>query len=331
MPTGLTVILQKALRERQGFIDPLHQGAFRLFNGFTEGLPAFSLDIYAQTALIHNYSLSAAGIDPAQIIGWLRNDLPWVNCIIMKTREGSTTEQKRGQIVFGSHPADKIIENGIHYAIHLTMNRDASFYMDTRNLRKWARDTLTGKSVLNTFAYTGSLGIAALGGGASHVVQLDKNKNFLNVARQSCELNNFTVPAGNLIAEDFFPAISRLKKSGQRFDCIFLDPPFFASTAKGRVDLEENNLRLINKIRPLINDGGFLVAINNALFVSGSEYISALQSLCADGYLGLEQIIPIPADFTGFSESGSNNLPANPAPFNHSTKIAIMRVRRKLA
>ena len=34
-----------------------------------------------------------------------------------------------------------------------------------------------------------------------------------------------------------------------------------------------HDARLINKVRPLINGGGILIVINNALYVSGQEYI----------------------------------------------------------
>ena len=158
---------------------------------------------------------------------------------------------------------------------------------------------------------------------------MDRNRTFLNVAKTSYTLNGFPIDKQDFLAEDFFPAASRFKRSGQTFDCVFLDPPFFASTSKGTVDLETGSTKLINKIRPLINDGGWLVAINNALFVSGKDYLASLEALCADGYLSLEELIPVPADCTGFPQTRLGNPPVDPAPFNHSTKIAILRVRRK--
>jgi len=95
------------------------------------------------------------------------------------------------------------------------------------------------------------------------------------------------------------------------------------------VDLVSHSQRVINKVRPLIGHGGSLVAINNALFVSGAEYMRRLEQLCADGYLSIEALLPAPPDFTGFPETQVGRLPADPAPFNHSTKIAVLRVRRK--
>ena len=72
-----------------------------------------------------------------------------------------------------------------------------------------------------------------------------------------------------------------------------------------------------------------LVTINNALFVSGAAYMQMLESLCADGYLSVETLIPVPQDFLGYAATEGAALPADPAPFNHSTKIAVLRVRRK--
>jgi 23S rRNA (cytosine1962-C5)-methyltransferase len=181
--------------------------------------------------------------------------------------------------------------------------------------------------VLNTFAYTGSLGVAALAGGASRVVQLDLSRQFLNLAKESCTLNGFPVHRGDFIAADFFPAIGHMKRSGETFDCVLVDPPFFSTTSKGRVDQVNESARLINKVRPLVNDGGTLVAINNALYVSGRDYLQTLESLCRDGYLRIRELVPVPEDMTGYRQVGAPVT--DPHPFNHPTKIAILDVRRK--
>ncbi len=327
----LTSLLEKALTARQALLDPKQQTALRLFNGFYEGYPSLSIDLYAATAIIYNYADvpydGAAAVRTAQ--EFLRASLPRLQSILVKVRRGATPFEKNGQLTYGSQPDRKIREHGVWYAINLTMNRDASLYIDTRNLRKWAIETLRGKSVLNTFAYTGSLGIAALAGGASHVIQLDLNRQFLNQAKTSCTLNGFPIVKKDYLALDFFPAISQLKRENQTFDCIFLDAPFFSTTSKGRVDLQQDSTRLINKLRPLVNDGGWLVAINNALFLSGQDYHAELEALCHDGHLTIEELIPVPEDFTGFPSTRAGNPPVDPSPFNHPTKIAVLRVKHR--
>jgi 23S rRNA (cytosine1962-C5)-methyltransferase len=314
----------------------VHNTAFRLFNGFLEGDPDLAIDVYGRTLLIYNYAGDPAGVEVTAVKAhqawqFLKGELPWLQVALVKTRNAPAPAARRGVLLAGSvEQLDKqICEDGAWYALDLTMHQDASLYLDTRLLRGWLKANLAGKSVLNAFAYTGSLGVAALAGGAQRVVQLDLNRRFLTLARDSYTLNGFPIRDEDFIAGDFFSEVNRLKRRGDLFDCVLLDPPFFSITDKGRVDLAGQSQRLINKVRPLVKHGGCLVTINNALFLSGQEYYAVLQNLCADGYLNIEELIPVPPDFTGYPETVLGAPPADPAPFNHSTKIAVLGVKRK--
>ena len=72
---------------------------------------------------------------------FLQEKLVWLRAGIVKTRNGKTQEEKRGQVFFGETPDTKIKEHGVWYSIDLTMNRDASLYLDTRDLTKMADRT----------------------------------------------------------------------------------------------------------------------------------------------------------------------------------------------
>ncbi len=298
-------LLAQALAARGelfGAASEKHQAALRLFNGFYEGSPDLAIDLYARTLVVHNY---ADAPDEAHktiqtAIEFLRGELPWINAVVVKTRNASDPAARRGILIYGEKPDRRVREHGVWYAVDLLLNRDASLYLDTRDLRLWAINHLKGKTVLNTFAYTGSLGVAAQAGGASRVVHLDRNREFLNVAKTSYTLNGFPIRKADFQSGDFFTQTSRMRRTGETFDCVFVDPPFFSATSKGKVDLVSENLRIINKVRPLAADGGYLVAVNNALFVSGAEYLETLEEVCADGYLAIEALIPAPPDFTGY-------------------------------
>ncbi|MDP1714289.1 MAG: class I SAM-dependent methyltransferase [Anaerolineales bacterium] len=322
-------LLEKAVASRLSLMDSHHESAFRLFNGFTEGYPDLALDIYGRTLVIHNYA-----DDPVQnqtliqeVTVYLQNALNWLHAGILKVRNGQTQSEKKGSLIFGDKPDRKIKEHGVWYAVDLTINRDSSLYLDTRNLRKWIIENLKDKSLLNTFAYTGSFGVAALKSGASRVLQIDLNREFLKIAKDSYTLNGILIQKGDFISRDFFEQVGNMKRENKRFDCVIIDPPFYSTTSKGKVDQMHDSARLINKVRPLINDGGILIAINNALYVSGREYIHTLEELCKDGYLIIKELIPVPEDFTGYNK-GSKPI-TDPNPFNHSTKIAILDVRKK--
>ncbi len=374
---ALETYLERAFEARQKIQDIVSFGedlrCIRLFNGFYEGFPELVVDLYGSTLVLFDYE---GGIPPQpydvtpgkpggenlsllppELGGWggkrlpprdsgdalaVAGDfylerLPWLNCIIHKSRSAPDPARRRGVLAFGHSPTEKIREHGVWYALNLRMHQDASFYLDTRNLRKWLLDNMSGPvpsedegwRVLNTFAYTGSLGVAALAGGAAYVLQTDLKRKFLELARQSGMLNRLDIGKMKLRANDFFSMVAELKRKGELFDCVILDPPFFSSTKRGSVDLVNESKRLINKVRPLVADGGYLVAINNALYFSGKEYLASLEALCADGYLAIETLIPIPEDITGFPDTIVGTPPTDPAPFNHATKIAILQVKRK--
>jgi 23S rRNA (cytosine1962-C5)-methyltransferase len=59
--------------------------------------------------------------------------------------------------------------------------------------------------------------------------------------------------------------------------------------------------------------------------------MQTLEGLCKDGYLKIQELISIPEDFTGYPETRVRMPMTDPAPFNHSTKIAVLTVKRKSA
>lgn len=326
-------LLSFSLAARAGLFEPKHETAFRLFNGFYEGYPNLVVDLYARTLVLHDYAEieeagnGQAGVQAIQV--HLCAQLPWVQAVLLKRHRSSHLTERQGILLYGERVDCRIREHHVRYSIELQMHGETSFYLDTRNLRAWALRTLKDKTVLNTFAYTGSLGVTAVAGGARRVVQLDHNKTYLNVAKASYSLNGFPIHKADFQVGDFWTQINHLKRTEERFDCVFLDPPFFSATSKGTVDLITQSERVINKVRPLINDGGYLVAINNALFVPGTMYLQLLEALCADSYLSIKELIPVPPDCTGYPQTIVSTPPVDPAPFNHPTKIAVLRVRRK--
>jgi len=333
MPYSLASLqpaLAAALSARAALLDPRHETALRVFNGFYEGWPALCADVYGKTLVLHNYAdppaESTALIDSAA--EFYLNALPWLNSVLVKSRHGETDDVKRGILLSGETLDRFVVENGVWYRVDLRLNQDSSFYLDTRGLREWLKANSAGKTVLNMFAYTGSLGVAARAGGASRVVQSDLSRQFLNIGKDSFVRNGFPVQTKDFVASDFWPHVSHLKRENALFDCVVLDPPLFSRTRHGVVDLAEASARLLNKVRPLIADGGTLVTINNALYVGGAAYLQMLETLCADGYLSLETLIPVPQDFLGYAGTVPT-LPTDPAPFSHPTKIAVLRVRRK--
>lgn len=328
--TSINDLLQISLKKRQkdSLILPF-TNAYRLFNGVFEGDPTFSIDIYNNAAVLHSYQQTIEMSKIDTIVSFIKQNLPNITFALLKQRNSKKSEERIGIRLFGNEPVVEIKENGVHYAIDLMMNQDSGIYLDTANLRKWLKGNSQGKSVLNTFSYTGSLGIAALAGNALNVIQQDKNKSYMRFSRISSQLNGFEPERLTHHINDFFPAMAGYRKQRDEFDIVILDPPIISNTGKGKVELELNYLSLINKIRPLVADQGTLVLVNNALFLSGKALMDQLSPVFEDKYIKIKEMVPVPESYIGYQTDSVSFLPADPTPFNHSTKILLLQVTKK--
>ena len=89
-------------------------------------------------------------------------------------------------------------------------------------LFSWLQFELEGKSCLDLFAGTGSLGLEALSRGAQHVTFVEKEKSLY----KSIKKNISHLGYEDQIQAACNDAFKWLKTNKQKFDIIFLDPPF---------------------------------------------------------------------------------------------------------
>lgn len=104
---------------------------------------------------------------------------------------------------------------------------------------------IEGRRVLDLFAGSGQLGIEALSRGASGCVFVDKNTEAVQVIRRNLQHTGFSA-VSQVLGTD---ALTYLTRPGDRFDLVFLDPPYAA----------ELLLPSLEKVAPLVNDGGIIV------------------------------------------------------------------------
>ncbi|MBT5470727.1 MAG: 16S rRNA (guanine(966)-N(2))-methyltransferase RsmD [Nitrospina sp.] len=113
---------------------------------------------------------------------------------------------------------------------------------------------LEGKSFLDLFAGTGSMGIEALSRGAEKVIFVEKNpaaQLLITGNLEKCRMTSEDrITRWQLMKLDALNAISVLKEKGARFDIIYIDPPFAD-------DLYEVSLTALADI--LENDGWVIV------------------------------------------------------------------------
>ena len=103
---------------------------------------------------------------------------------------------------------------------------------------------IEGRRVLDLFAGTGQLGIEALSRGAASAVFVDQRRDAASIIRENLKLTGLSDRARVVNGE----AMAFLSSQRERFDLIFLDPPYAAG-------LWEPALEAISRFDILSNHG----------------------------------------------------------------------------
>jgi len=83
-------------------------------------------------------------------------------------------------------------------------------------------DSVIDANILDLFAGSGALGLEALSRGAKKATFVDGNRHAINVIRKNIEKSK-NIKESKIIFSDY---MSFLKKTKERYDIIFLDPPY---------------------------------------------------------------------------------------------------------
>lgn len=113
----------------------------------------------------------------------------------------------------------------LRFAIEPARPGNPGLFLDARPARAWIRAHSRGRRVLNLFAFTGSLGVAAAVGGAASVTHADSARTALRACRHNHELNRVPMDDRDLARVNIYQHLRRKAAARQRFDAIIVDPP----------------------------------------------------------------------------------------------------------
>ncbi len=110
---------------------------------------------------------------------------------------------------------------------------------------------IQGARVLDLYAGTGALGLEALSRGAADATFVERDRSAL--ASLKTNLATLGVSArARVLGQDALTALERLARTGERFDCVFLDPPY----------ADDSAVRCVETLAP-----GRILSDNAVLFV----------------------------------------------------------------
>ena len=295
---SLTMALRAALASRRPLLAKLseqHTDCYRLFHGSQEGSPGLTVDRYGPQLLVQTFHQGIEHDQLMSIADEVQAELNTPLHLIYNDRSKSHSRIDRSDTIF--QPTDEALadhighEWGVRYRVRgRHAGQDPLLFLDLREARGFVKHNCQGKSVLNLFAYTCGVGLSAAAGGAREVCNLDFAQGNLAVGRENNDLNPELIKM-SFVQSDYFPAIRQLADLGvaarrgqklpsyprlaaQQYDLVFLDPPAWAKSAFGTVDLLRDYQSLLKPALLATKDDGMLICCNNLAKVDFSEWRS---------------------------------------------------------
>ena len=300
MSASLHHCLETALGARAALLARLHAeqtDAYRLFHGSVEGRSGLTVDRYGELLLAQTFHSPLLAEELATLEAFYAQAYPALPLILndrsqANSRISNALTPEQATI---AQQAREIRELGVRYRFQARhAGQDPWLFLDLRAGRRRVMQEIAGKSLLNVFAYTCGVGIAAAKAGAQHVVNVDFAESSLDVGKENAALNELPIRV-RFVRSDAFAALRQLSGLGQpqvvrgkrlppfpvleprQFDLVFLDPPRYAKSPFGVVDLVNDYPALFKPALLATAEGGTLICCNNVAQVEREAWLDQLE------------------------------------------------------
>ncbi len=136
--------------------------------------------------------------------------------------------------------------------------------------------------VLNLFAHTGLLTLAAARAGAA-VAHVDASKGAIDWAHRNASLAGLVDRPIRWLVDDALGFVGREARRGRRYDGIILDPPSFGRAGRRQWKLADELPALLAGCRLVAADGAFVLLTAHTTGLDGSELRDALREAFGGG------------------------------------------------
>jgi 23S rRNA (cytosine1962-C5)-methyltransferase len=259
--------INEALAYRESFFKDKTTTAFRVFNGAGDGVGGLTIDYFDGFYLFTWYSLG---------IYELKNDIleAFKQSVVYKGVYQKKRFDDKGKylndkddFLFGQQAPQPLImkENSANFAIYLDDGAMVGVFLDQREVRKTLRDKYAkGKTMLNTFSYTGAFSVFGALGGAIQTSSVDLAKRSLEKTKEQFNVNNIDPTEQNIIIEDVFNYFKYALRKKMLFDIVVVDPPSFARSKKHTFSANKDYVKLLKEVIQITKKDGVIVASTNS-------------------------------------------------------------------
>jgi 23S rRNA (cytosine1962-C5)-methyltransferase len=251
----LQAIISERLREITPYLSNNKITAYRLINDTRLSLPV-TVDIYQDNAVVHVFS-AVDTVLYQELERALKQTLS-VNAFFYK-------KNSKEDFAVPESPTKKIIQDeyGCQFLLNLSDYLDTGLFLDHRETRRWIGGLSRHKTVLNTFAYTGSFSVYAAAAGALKTHSVDISSVYCEWTKENMAVNKLSLEQNWVYKMDTLEFFHYAKRKNLIFDIIIIDPPTFSNNKGKTFSVQKDHPRLINSALELLSSSGFILFSNN--------------------------------------------------------------------
>ncbi len=271
------------VRSALGLTDNVDTTCYRLIHGEGDSLPGLVVDIYDKTAVVqcHSVGMYHSRLLIAEAIKVAYGDK--IEAIYDKSSQTVPFNANLDAVdgyLYGHSPKEEhpVMENGHKFMVNWERGQKTGFFIDQRFNRELVGQYAKGRTVLNTFCYTGGFSVYAMAGGAEEVCSVDSSERAVHLANENMVLNFGADVNHSSVAVD---AMEYLKNIGDKYDMIILDPPAFAKHHKVLGNAMQGYKRLNARALSQIKSGGILFTFSCSQAVSKDLFRTTVFSAAA--------------------------------------------------
>lgn len=311
----------KAIGHRKPFYESEDTTAFRVFNGEGDGIGGLIIDYYDGYYVINYYSQGIYAF--REVILRALQELVGYNGIYQKKRFDTAGKYiEENDFLLGAEAPEPLIvkENGVSFATYLNDGAMTGIFLDQRDVRKLIRDRYArGRTVLNTFSYTGAFSVCAALGGAARTTSVDLANRSLPRTSEQFSVNGIEPASQEILVEDVFNYFRYAARKNLSYDLVILDPPSYATSKNFTFAAEKDYKDLLKEAIAITEPDGVIVASTNCSAFDMNKFKSYIQKAFEEAGKAYEALheFSLPEDFRTLKEYPEGNY----------LKVVFLRVR----
>lgn len=291
--------LKAALDYRRaiGIAKDENTNAFRLVHAEGDGLPGLIIDVYNRNAIVQCHSIGMHQ-EREHIAKALLNVFDGeLDSIYDKSSEVLPKNYAYGMensTLHGSGTNTTITENGNQFYVDWEKGQKTGFFLDQRDNRQLLGTYAKGKSVLNTFCYSGGFSIYALNQGATKVDSIDASKKAMEWTDKNVSINENSDAHTSYVGD----VLKFFKEDIPSYDVMIVDPPAFAKSVRKRHNAVQGYKRLNAAALRKMKSGGILFTFSCSQVVGRELFYNTITAAAIEArrHVKVMKFLSQPAD-----------------------------------